>query len=212
MVAAWLANPTAPELQHFIYHLSPRGTAGFVLANGSLSSKAGGEGDIRRRLVEADLVDCIVAMPDKLFFNTGIPVSLWFVSRDRAGNAQHRDRKGEVLFIDARKLGAMVNRRLRELSDDDIEQIAGAYHAWRDHDGAFEDAPGFAKVATLDDIQSHDFVLTPGRYVGTEEVEDDDEPIDEKIARLTAELYTEFDRGHELEATVRKRLEGIHVD
>ena len=204
-------NANFAWVQHFLYHLSPRGTAGFVLANGSLSSK-GGEGEIRRKLVEADLVDCIVAMPDRLFFNTGIPVSLWFVSRDRAGNAQHRAREGEVLFIDARNLGAMVNRRLRELSDDEVQQIAGAYHAWRNHDGAFEDVPGFAKVATLTDIEAHGFVLTPGRYVGTEEPEADDEPIEVKIARLTAELYTEFDRGRELESTVRARLEGIRVD
>ncbi|GAB3602514.1 class I SAM-dependent DNA methyltransferase [Microbacterium aureliae] len=202
-------NANFAWVQHFIHHLSPRGTAGFVLANGSLSSKTSGEGEIRRKLIEADLVDCIVAMPDKLFLNTGIPVSLWFVSRDRGGNAQHRARKGEVLFIDARKLGAMVNRRLRELSDDDIQQIAGAYHAWRNHDGGFEDVVGFAKVATIDDIASHSFVLTPGRYVGTEEAELDDEPISDKVARLTTELFAEFDRGHELEDEVRSRLGAI---
>jgi type I restriction enzyme M protein len=183
-----------------------------VLANGSLSSKSGGEGEIRRKLVEADLVDCIVAMPDRLFFNTGIPVSLWFVSKDRGGGVQHRARNGEVLFIDARRLGAMVNRRLRELSNDDIQLIAGAYHAWRNHDGAFEDAPGFAQVATLVDIKAHGFVLTPGRYVGTEEPEADDEPVSEKIARLTAELYAEFDRGRDLESTVRACLADVHVD
>lgn len=205
-----VGNANFAWVQHFIYHLSPRGTAGFVLANGSLSSKSG-EGEIRRRLIEADLVDCIVAMPDKLFFNTGIPVSLWFVSRDRAGNAQHRARKGEVLFIDARNLGAMVNRRLRELSDDEIQQVAGVYHTWRNHDSAFQDVPGFAKVATLADIEAHGFVLTPGRYVGTEEAEADDEPIDAKIARLTAELFAEFDRGRELESTVRARLQSIRV-
>lgn len=130
-----VGNANFAWVQHFIYHLSPRGTAGFVLANGSLSSKSGGEGEIRRELIEADLVDCIVAMPDRLFFNTGIPVCLWFVSRDRGGNAKHRARKGEVLFIDARKLGTMVSRRLRELSEDHIQQIASAYHAWRNHDG-----------------------------------------------------------------------------
>ncbi|WP_394553700.1 type I restriction-modification system subunit M [Agromyces sp. MMS24-JH15] len=202
-------NANFAWVQHFIHHLSPRGTAGFVLANGSLSSKSGGEGEIRRKLLEADLVDCIVAMPDKLFFNTGIPVSLWFVSRDRGGNAQHRARKGEVLFIDARKLGAMASRRLRELSDDDIQQIAGAYHAWRNHDGGFEDVAGFAKVATLDDIEDHGFVLTPGRYVGTEEAEDDDEPIDVRIERLTNELFAEFDRGHALEGKVKAHLGAI---
>lgn len=202
-------NANFAWVQHFIYHLSPRGTAGFVLANGSLSSKTGGEGGIRRKLVEADLVDCIVAMPDKLFFNTGIPVSLWFVSRDRAGNARHRARTGEVLFIDARKLGTMLNRRLRELSDNEIQQIAAAYHSWRDHDGNYEDMPGFTKAAHLGDIESQGFILTPGRYVGTQAAEDDDEPIDEKIALLATELYAEFDRGRELEASVREHLESL---
>jgi type I restriction enzyme M protein len=140
-------NANFAWVQHFIYHLSPTGTAGFVLANGSLSSKSGGEGDIRRKLVEADLVDCIVAMPDKLFFNTGIPVSLWFVSRDRAGGA-HRKRTGEVLFIDARKLGHMETRRLRVLNDADVAKIADTYHAWRNLGGVYDDVPGFAKSAT----------------------------------------------------------------
>ncbi len=198
-------NANFAWVQHFIYHLSPRGTAGFVLANGSLSSKSGGEGEIRRKLVEADLVDCIVAMPDKLFFNTGIPVSLWFVSRDRHGNG-HRKRLGEVLFIDARKLGTMVTRRLRELGDDDVQRIAGVYHAWRNHDGGYEDVAGFVRAASVEEIAGHDFVLTPGRYVGTEEAEVDDEPIDQKIERLTAELFAEFERGRELEDEVRRRL------
>ena len=191
--------------QHFIYHLSPRGTAGFVLANGSLSSKTSGEGEIRRKLVEADLIDCIVAMPDKLFFNTGIPVSLWFVSKDRHGNG-HRVRKGEVLFIDARKLGKMETRRLRVLSDEDVAKIADTYHSWRNHDGGYEDVPGFAKAASLDEIAGHDFVLTPGRYVGSEETDLDDEPIVEKIGRLKKELFAEFERGRELEGEVRRRL------
>ncbi|AXA96290.1 class I SAM-dependent DNA methyltransferase [Microbacterium sp. PM5] len=201
-------NANFAWVQHFVYHLSPKGTAGFVLANGSLSSKSGGEGDIRRKLVEAGLVDCIVAMPDKLFFNTGIPVSLWFVSKDRHGNG-HRERDDEVLFIDARKLGDMETRRLRVLSDDDIQKIAGTYHAWRNHDGGYEDVPGFAKAASREEIAGHDFVLTPGRYVGTEEAEADDEPIGEKIERLTAELFAEFDRGRELEQEIRTRLGSI---
>ncbi len=201
-------NSNFAWVQHFIYHLSPKGTAGFVLANGSLSSKTGGEGEIRRRLVEADLVDCIVAMPDKLFFNTGIPVSLWFVSKDRHGNG-HRARRGEVLFIDARRLGTMVNRRVRALSDDDIAQIAGAYHSWRNHDGGYVDVPGFVKAATLDEVAAHDFVLTPGRYVGVEEADADGEPIDDKIERLTAELFAEFDRGRALEDEVRRRLGSV---
>lgn len=170
-----------------------------------MSSKSSGEGEIRQKLVEAGLVDCIVAMPDKLFFNTGIPVSLWFVSKGRDGNG-HRARKGEVLFIDARKLGDMESRRLRVLSDDDIAKIADTYHEWRNHDGEYEDVPGFAKSATIEEIEKHDFVLTPGRYVGAEEAEVDDEPIDEKIERLTSELFAEFERGRELEDEVRVRL------
>ncbi|MGV1005969.1 MAG: type I restriction-modification system subunit M [Candidatus Nanopelagicales bacterium] len=204
-------NANFAWVQHFVYHLSPRGTAGFVLANGSLSSKTGGEGEIRERLVQADLVDCIVAMPDKLFYNTGIPVALWFVSRDRHGNG-HRKRQGEVLFIDARKLGTMVTRRLRELSDNDIAQIADTYHSWRNHDGGYQDVPGFTKAASLDDIKQHGFVLTPGHYVGTEEVEIDDEPVDRKIKRLTQELYAEFDRGRALEEKVRFQLGVVSDD
>jgi type I restriction enzyme M protein len=198
-------NANFAWVQHFIYHLSPKGTAGFVLANGSLSSKTSGEGDIRRKLVEADLVDCIVAMPDKLFFNTGIPVSLWFVSKDRHGNG-HRKRTGEVLFIDARKLGKMESRRLRVLTDEDIAKISNTYHAWRNHDGTYEDVAGFTKSANLEEIKHHDFVLTPGRYVGAEEAEVDDEPIDEKIARLKKELFAEFEEGRQLEKVVRERL------
>lgn len=202
-------NANFAWVQHFIHHLSPRGAAGFVLANGSLSSKSGGEGEIRRKLVEDDLVDCIVAMPDKLFFNTGIPVSLWFVSKARHGNG-HRERRGEVLFIDARRLGTMESRRLRVLTDDDIAKIADTYHAWRNHDGGYEDVPGFAKAASLEEITKHDFVLTPGRYVGTAEAEADDEPIDEKIARLTKDLFAEFERGRELENEIRQRIEGLN--
>jgi type I restriction enzyme M protein len=210
----WLYG-TPPEgnanfawVQHFIYHLAPKGTAGFVLANGSLSSNTGGEGEIRRRLIEADLVDCIVAMPDKLFFNTGIPVSLWLVSRDRHGNG-HRQRSGEVLFIDARKLGRLESRRLRVLDDEDISRIAGAYRAWRHHDGDYGDVAGFTRAASLAEVAGHDYVLTPGRYVGAEDVEPDDEPVDARIARLTTDLYAEFDRSHELQVEIRKRLQGL---
>ncbi|CAN7593020.1 class I SAM-dependent DNA methyltransferase [Terrabacter sp. LjRoot27] len=198
-------NANFAWVQHFIYHLSPRGTAGFVLANGSLSSKSGGEGDIRRRILEADLVDCIVAMPDRLFFNTGIPVCLWLVSRERSGNG-HREREGEVLFIDARKLGRMENRRLRVLDDDDIAQIADTFHSWRSRDGVYDDIAGFAKSASLAEIKAHDFVLTPGRYVGAEEAEVDSEPLADRIDRLTTVLYAEFQRGRQLEDEVRRRL------
>jgi type I restriction enzyme M protein len=201
-------NANFAWVQHFVYHLSPKGAAGFVLANGSLSTKTSGEGEIRRKLIEADLVDCIVAMPDKLFFNTGIPVALWFVSKDRHGNG-HRKREGEVLFIDARKLGTMETRRLRVLSDDDIARISSTYHAWRNYDGYYEDVAGFAKAASFEEIAQHGFVLTPGRYVGAEEAEVDDELIDDKIERLKNELFAEFERGRELEDAVRQRLGGL---
>jgi type I restriction enzyme M protein len=195
-------------VQHFVHHLSPKGTAGFVLANGSLSNTAGGEGEIRRRLVDADLVDCIVSMPDRLFFNTGIPVSLWFISKNRRGNG-HRAREGEVLFIDARKLGFMSSRRLRELNDGDIAKIAEAYHSWRSPDGDFEDVPGFACSASVDEIKEHDFILVPARYVGSEDEEADAEPVGEKINRLTQDLFAELDRGREIEGELRRRLGAI---
>ena len=201
-------NANFAWVQHFIHHLTPKGTAGFVLANGSLSSKTGGEGEIRRRLVEAGLVDCIVAMPPNLFFNTPIPVSLWLVSRDRRGNV-HRRRESEVLFIDARRLGRMETRRLRVLDDGDIARIAGTYHSWRNRDGAYEDVAGFAQSSNLEDIKSHDFVLTPGRYVSAESIDIDDESIDEKISRLTGSLYTEFDDARRLEGLVRSKLDGL---
>jgi type I restriction enzyme M protein len=201
-------NANFAWVQHFIYHLSPKGTAGFVLANGSLSSNSGGEGEIRRNLVEADLVDCVVSMPPNLFFNTPIPVSLWFVSKARHGNG-HRKRTGEVLFIDARRLGRLETRRLRVLDDEDIARIAGAYHRWRNPAGEYEDVAGFCRAAPLTEIREHAFVLTPGRYVGNEEAEVDDEPINEKIARLKNELFAEFKRGRELEEAVRERLGGL---
>lgn len=197
-------------VQHFIYHLAPNGSAGFVLANGSLTDKSGTNAQIRRGLVEDDLVDCIVALPDKLFFNTGISVSLWFISKGRHGNG-HRERRGEVLFIDARQFGTLISRKLRKLTEEDIQKVSGAYHAWRNHDGGYEDVPGFTKAASLDEIAAHDFILTPGRYVGTEEAELDDEPVDERIARLTAELFAEFERGRELEDEVRRRLGALHL-
>jgi len=201
-------NANFAWVQHFLYHLAPHGTAGFVLANGSLSSKSNGEGEIRQRLVEEGLVDCIVAMPDKLFFNTGIPVSLWFVSKGRDGNG-HRARKGEVLFIDARKLGTMESRKLRVLTDEDVAQIADSYHEWRNRDGDYEDVPGFTYSATIEKIEANGFALTPGLYVGSAEAVVDGEPLGEKIDRLTIELLAEFSRGRDLEDTVRLRLAGL---
>jgi type I restriction enzyme M protein len=197
-------------IQHFIHHLSPKGVAGFVLANGSLSSKTSGEGEIRKNLVDANLVDCIVALPEKLFFNAGIPVCLWFVAKDRSGGA-YRDRRGEVLFIDARKLGTMATRTLRVLSDDELAKIAGTYHNWRNKkpDSAYEDISGFCKSASIEEVTTHDYVLTPGRYVGAADIEDDGEPIDEKLARLRVQLLAEFDEADRLEKVIRERLEGL---
>lgn len=200
-------NANYAWMQHFLYHLAPKGTAGFVMANGALSSSDGTDPDIRKKLVEAGLVDCIVALPDKLFLNTGIPASLWFLAKDRSGNG-HRERTGEVLFIDARKLGTMVTRARRELKEDDIAKIASTYNTWRSLEDfeKYSDEPGFCKAASTTEIADNSYVLTPGRYVGIAEAETDGEPIDEKIERLTKELFTEFERGRELEARIHALL------
>ncbi len=201
-------NANFAWVQHFVHHLGPSGTAGFVLANGSMSSMQSGEGEIRRRLVEADLVDCIVACPGQLFYQTQIPVCLWFLARSKAGNG-HRDRRGQTLFLDARKLGRMETRVHRVLDPEDIRKVAGTYHAWRNRDGDYADVPGFCKSATLAEIQAHDFVLTPGRYVGAEEVEDDGEEFGEKMARLTDELRAQFVEADRLSALIRRSLDLI---
>ncbi len=200
-------NANYAWIQHFLYHLAPKGTAGFVMANGALSSSDGTDPDIRKKLVEADLVDCVVALPDKLFLNTGIPASLWFLAKDRSGNG-HRKRTGEVLFIDARQLGTMVTRARRELNEDDIAKIASTYNTWRSLEDfeKYSDEQGFCKAASTTEIADNSYVLTPGRYVGIAEAETDDEPIDEKIERLTKELFTEFERGRELEARIHALL------
>ena len=198
-------NANYAWIQHMIHHLSPRGTAGFVLANGSMSSQSSGEGEIRKQLLEANLVDAIVTLPSQLFFNTGIPACLWFVSRDRA------NRSGKTLFIDGRNLGKMVTRRNRELSPEEIAQVAKAYHDFKTQNGEYEDAPGFTKVATLDEIKEHDYVLTPGRYVGSEAVEEDDEAFAEKVERLTAELNEQFTKSHELEQKIKENLAKINL-
>lgn len=204
-------NANFAWVQHFVYHLAPNGTAGFVLANGSLSSSTGGEDGIRRRLLEDGLVDCIVAMPDKLFFNTGIPVSLWFISKNRAGSS-HRKRLEEVLFLDARQLGHLESRSLRVLSDQDIAKISDTYHEWRNRDGNYEDVLGFAKSASMDQIRTNDFVLNPGRYVGSPEADTDTEPVGEKIDRLSVELFEEFKRGRALEEAIESRIAGLKND
>ena len=201
------ANGNFAWVQHFIAHLAPSGMAGFVLANGSLSSKTSGEGEIRRKLVEADLVDCIVAMPDKLFLNTGIPVCLWFVAKDRS-DGRFRDRRGEILFIDAKRLGRMETRTLRVLDQEDLAEVANVYHAWRGEpaDTPYLDTAGFCRAASINEIASHDFVLTPGRYVGAAEVTVDDEPVSERLSRLRNQLLAEFDESDRLQSVVRERL------
>ena len=183
-----MGNANFAWVQHFLYHLAPRGTAGFVLANGSMSSNQSGEGQIRKNLIESDLVDCIVALPGQLFRFTQIPACLWFLSRSRR-NREHRDRQGETLFIDARKMGHMIDRTRRDLSQEDIALVAETYHIWMGKDGldGYGDVPGFCKSVTLEEIRKHGHVLTPGRYVGVESKEDDGEPFGEKMARLTAQ-------------------------
>lgn len=193
-------NANFAWLQHMIYHLAPHGKIGMVLANGSLSSQSGGEGKIRRKIVEDDLLEGIIAMPTQLFYTTQIPVSLWFISRNKK-------QKGKTLFIDARKMGTMVSRRLREMTAEDIAKIAATFEAFAG--GTLEDVKGYCTAVTTEDIARQDYILTPGRYVGIEEQEDDGEPFEEKMARLTGELSEMFKRSHELEDEIRKRLGAI---
>ena len=193
-------NANFAWLQHMIYHLAPGGKIGMVLANGSLSSQSGGEGEIRENIINADLVECIVAMPTQLFYTTQIPVSLWFLNKQKK-------QPGKTLFIDARKLGTMVSRKLRELTDTDIARIADTYKAYAA--GTLEDEKGFYAVVTTQDIAKQDYILTPGRYVGIEEQEDDGEPFEEKMARLTGELSGLFEQSHKLETEIREKLGAI---
>jgi len=211
-------NANFAWVQHFIYHLAPTGLAGFVLANGSMSSNQSGEGEIRRAMIEADLVDCMVALPGQLFYSTQIPVCLWFIAHNKrngrpstSSGQGFRDRRGETLFIDARKLGALVDRVHRELSDEDIARVAGTYHAWRGDPGAgaYADAPGFCKAATLDEVRKHGHVLTPGRYVGAEAVEGDGEPFEDKMRRLTATLREQQAEAARLDAAIAANLKGL---
>lgn len=205
------SNANFAWVQHFIHHLAPTGIAGFVLANGSMSSNTSGEGEIRKKLVETDLVDCMIALPSQLFYNTMIPACLWFVARDKK-NHRFRDRRGEVLFIDARKMGAMIDRRHRELTDEEIAKIALTYHAWRGEGGKYEDVQGFCKSVKLDEVRKHEHILTPGRYVGTEEEEEDEEEFKDKMKRLTTELNEQFKKSKELETEIRKNLKGLEYD
>ena len=231
-------NANFAWVQHFIHHLAPQGMAGFVLANGSMSSNQSGEGDIRRALIEADLVDCMVALPGQLFYSTQIPVCLWFLAKNKAADAKRgfRDRRKQTLFIDARKLGTLIDRVHRELTDADLEKITRTYHAWRgdsltrsreDREAkpaqseplrafapsrenfAYSDLPGFCKSATTAEIAAHGHVLTPGRYVGAEEVEDDGDPFEEKMPRLVAELHAQFAESAKLEQAINANLRGL---
>ncbi|TCV81061.1 type I restriction-modification system subunit M [Sulfurirhabdus autotrophica] len=234
-------NANFAWVQHFIHHLAPDGFAGFVLANGSMSSNQSGEGDIRKAIIEADLVDCMVALPGQLFYSTQIPVCLWFLTKSKnARTVGHpdddvpdflRDHRRETLFIDARKMGTLIDRVHRELTEEDIKKIAETYHAWRSDDLAwrgaantagytlpaepgsgYQNIPGFCKSTTTAEIAAHGYVLTPGRYVGAEEVEDDGEPFEEKMARLVAELNEQFAESAKLEQTIKVNLRGLGYD
>ena len=200
-------NANFAWVQHFVYHLAPNGIAGFVLANGSMSSNTLSEGEIRQKMIETDLVDCMVALPGQLFYSTQIPACLWFLARNKR-DGRFRNRRGETLFIDARKLGVLADRTHRELTDADVDKIVGTYHAWRGDKGAgkYADVAGLCKAATLDDIRANGFVLTPGRYVGAAEIEDDDEPFADKFARLTTTLDAQFVEGARLEKMIRENL------
>lgn len=211
-----VGNANFAWVQHIVYHLAPNGTAGFVLANGSMSSNQSGEGDIRRNLVESDLVDCMVALPGQLFYSTQIPACLWFLTRSKHGRGM-RDRRGEILFIDARKLGVMADRTHRELTDADIARIADTYHAWRGEavgpesmlaDG-YRDIPGFCKSVGLDEVRKHGHVLNPGRYVGAEAVEDDGEPFEEKMSRLVSKLREQQAESARLDAEITRILKEL---
>ena len=208
-----VGNANFAWLQHILHHLAPKGVAGVVLANGSMSSSQSGEGDIRRAMVEADVVDCMIALPGQLFYSTQIPACLWFLARNRNPGQGWRDRCGEILFIDARKLGHMVDRPRKEFSDEDIAKIAGTYHAWRGEPEAdsYEDAPGFCKAASLDEIRGHNHVLTPGRYVGVAAAEEDDVPFPERFAALKEKLDKQLTEGEKLGALIQTKLEGVIV-
>lgn len=201
-------NANFAWVQHIVHHLAPSGTAGFVLANGSMSSAQSGEGEIRKNLIEAGLVDCMVALPGQLFYSTQIPACLWFLARDRR-NGKFRNRQDEILFIDARGLGRMVDRTHRELTDEDISRISDTYHAWRsvEKDSKYADVPGFCRSAPLDEVRKHGHVLTPGRYVGAPPQEEDSEPFEEKMKRLVAQLREQQDKSAKLDVEISRNLE-----
>jgi len=209
-------NANFAWIQHFIHHLSPTGVSGFVMANGAMSTNTTSEGEIRKNIIEADLVVCMIALPGQLFYTTQIPACLWFVVRNKKNGVGAnpsvrplRDRHGHTLFIDARKLGALIDRNHKDFSDEEIDKVAATYHARRGEKdaGEYNDVPGFCKSATTDEIREHGYVLTPGRYVGAAEIEDDGIPFEEKMAELSATLYEQFAEADRLEATIKRNLE-----
>lgn len=203
-----VGNANYAWLQHFISKLSNSGTAGIVLANGSLNTNTGSEGEIRKNMIEAGLIDCMVSLPAQLFYNTMIPACLWFLAKNRT-NGKFRNRSNEILFIDARNLGTMINRRNKELSDGDIKLIADLYHSWRNINGDYKDVPGLCKSATIEEVKNNSWVLMPGRYVGTEEEQQENIPFEEKMQMLTSKLAEHFNSSDALEKTIRENLKKI---
>jgi type I restriction enzyme M protein len=200
-----VSNANYAWLEHILWHLAPTGTAGVVLANGSMSSTQSGEDTIRKAMVETDVVDCMISLPGQLFYSTQIPACLWLLARNKNRGGKLRDRRGEVLFIDARKLGTLVDRTRKEFSDEDVATIAGVYHAWREGEG-YDDVPGFCKSVKLDEIRGHSHVLTPGRYVGAADVEDDSVLFPEKMRQLAATLRHQQQEAGKLDATINTTL------
>lgn len=198
-------------LQLFINKLGPNGTAGIVLANGAMTTNSGNEGEIRKKMIQEGVVDCMVALPTQLFFNTQIPACLWFLSRNRT-NHKFRNRSKEILFIDARNLGQMISRKNKMLSDEDLTKITSTYHGWRNTNGSYEDIPGFCKSASLEEVEANNFVLTPGRYVGAEDLEDDGIPFEEKVATITSSLAEQFAKSNELQERIKSNLAKIGIE
>lgn len=204
-------NANYAWLQLFINKLGPNGTAGIVLANGSMTTNSGNEGEIRKKLIQEGVVDCMVALPTQLFYNTQIPACLWFLARNRT-NHKFRNRSNEILFIDARNLGQMISRKNRMLTNEDLAKISGTYHAWRNINGDYQDIPGFCKAASLEEVEANNFVLTPGRYVGAEDLEDDGIPFEEKVATITSCLAEQFAKSNELQERIKGNLAKIGID
>ena len=205
------SNANYMWMQHFLYHLSSKGTAGFVMANGAMTTNLKEEKEVRERLVDEGYVDCIVQLPEKLFFTTGIPCCLFFLSKNRDGKEDFRERKNEILFIDARKMGTLVSRKQKALSKEEVDKIAAVYHNFKNKDTSkeYEEVAGFCKVSTIDEVKKNDYKLTPGIYVGTEESEEDDVPYEEKMAELTQQLFEQFEESNHLQEKIRKDLEGL---